>query len=314
MKIKTESVTGKVPSLRDFHFGFGVVVLFLFLQAPVCAQSIDPQLGNLAGTAEGRFAMTPDGADALYFRHDLPGGNFRYRAGQVKISDIHGNCAYSCSEKKSFSSRPLSANPANTLPGKTIGFIGEFMISDIVVIEGAVADTAGDGEIDFGRPFKLGDWAYAVSLTLNDLIPDTGYGKYKVAFYSVDPMRQGTPEARSDGFSVIVEQDIGDVGLFARYGTSWGRGGAVDQTAAAGLVWKTFLNDEEGWLGFGLGWTSPTADEDTKVDDEYIAEAFYRLQLSPRAEIKAGAMAATHSSNIRSGASGTLNMRAKIKF
>ena len=108
-----------------------------------------------------------------------------------------------------------------------------------------------------------------------------------------------------------MEQDVGNVGLFARYATAWGRTGFVDQTAAAGAVWKNPFGNDEDWLGVGLGWVAPTADD---TNDEYVAETYYRLQLTPLTQITAGAMAIIHPSNISSDLEGVLNLRARMYF
>ena len=138
-----------------------------------------------------------DAVKGLYLRHDLPGGLINYRVGQVELSGVQGGCAYSCDDTESFFSQPLSAYPANTLPGQGFGVIGEFMPGDLISFEAGIADASGNGEINFGRPFDTGDWAYAFSVALNDPLPDTGYGKYKVAYYVVDPTNQGDAESSS---------------------------------------------------------------------------------------------------------------------
>lgn len=250
---------------------------------------------------------------ALYLRHDLPGGMFNYRVGQVEISGIQGGCAYSCDDTDSFFSQPLSAYPASTMPGQGFGLIGEFLLGDIVKFEAGIADALGNGNVNFSRPFDTGDWAYAASVALVEPFPDAGYGQYKVAYYSVDPTGQGTPNAsaRTQGLTITIEQDVGDVGLFARYATAWGRTGAVDRTAATGLVWKRPFGNEEDWLGVGFGWVSPTA---SGTNSEYVAETYYRLQLTPLTQVTAGAMAVIQPSYITSDIEGVLNLRARMYF
>ena len=70
--------------------------------------------------------------------------------------------------------------------------------------------------------------------------------------------------------------------MFAKYGKASKRKGLVKQYAAGGFVWTNPFGNDEDWFGTGFGWVDPTA---PNTRDEYVAEAFYRAQLTPLVQV-----------------------------
>ena len=254
-----------------------------------------------------------DALKSLYFRHDLPGGLFGYQVGHVSIADVQGGCAYACDDTGSFISSPLSAFPANSLPGQGMGFIGELQLSGGWSFEAGVADARGDSTLNVGRPFDTNEWAYAVALKAKDLFAEIGDGQARLAYYHVGETQKDTANTvpGTEGLAFIFEQDIGDFGFFAKAATAWGRQASASNTAAAGVVWKNPFGYDEDWLGLGFGWVSPTA---ANTNDEYVAETFYRMQLTPIVQATVGAMAVINPSGINSDVEGVLNFRLQAHF
>lgn len=250
---------------------------------------------------------------ALYLRYDFPGGAANIRVGQHELLGIVGGCAYSCDDTTSFVSGPLSAYPASTLPGQGMGFAGGIELGGGVSLEAGIADARGNGNLHLSRPFETGEWGYAAAAKISNPFAATGDGQIKAAYYFVDETYQGSSreQASTQGLNFIIEQDIGEVGVFARYGASWGRKGAVDHAAAAGVVWKDPFGNDEDWLGAGLGWVSPTAENS---NNEYVVETFYRMQLTPFVAASTGLMAVGNPSNISSDLEGVLNFRVQAFF
>lgn len=254
-----------------------------------------------------------DALKALYLRYELPGGVANVRVGQHELTGIIGGCAYSCDDTTSFFSGPLSAFPASTLPGQGMGFAGGVEFGAGISVEAGIADGRGDGNLNPGRPFESGEWGYAAAAKVTNPFATTGDGQMKAAYYFVDETYQGTSrrQASTQGVNFIMEQDIGAFGVFARYGASWGRTGAVDHAAAGGVIWKEPFGNDENWLGAGLGWVSPTAQNS---NNEYVAETFYRMQLTPLVAASTGLMAVGNPSNISSDLEGVLNFRLQAHF
>jgi len=169
-------------------------------------------------------------------------------------------------------------------------------LTDNVVLEGTVADALGDGKVDFNRVFKNGDLAYAGALKLENPFKATGDGVYKLTYYRVDATRQGTEKAQkaSEGLSIQLDQDFGPLGVFMKYSKTFKRQGSIKQTGAAGVMFKEPFGYDEDVAGFGFGWVDPKA---KNTRNEYVAEAFYRLQLTPFIQVTPDAMLVINPSN-----------------
>ena len=65
-------------------------------------------------------------------------------------------------------------------------------------------------------------------------------------------------------------------------------------------------------MGFGFGWVDPSA---AGTNSEYVAETFYRLQLTPLVTVTADGMAIINpSSNPNNNVEGVFSFRARAHF
>ena len=251
---------------------------------------------------------------ALLWRHEFPGDVLKLFVGHDEIANLDGECNYSCDDTGSFVAEPLSTNPARTLPGQGPMIAADVQVIKDIFFEVAVADALGDGNLNFKRVFDTGDVAYAGALKFKDPFKQIGDGFYRFTYYGVEETRRGTQSAQraTEGLSIQLEQDVGDVGFFAKYSRTFQRKGPVEQFASAGVVWtKPFGNDAD-WLGLGFGWVEPTAQN---TNDEYVVESFYRVQLTPFVDLTPGAMMILNPSrNPDSDVEGVFNLRMRGQY
>ncbi len=251
----------------------------------------------------------------LLWRHELPGEFLTLFAGHDEISAIDNGCRYACDDTQSFFSTPLSSNPTRTLPSQGPMVSADVKLAEGVIVETGVSDASGDGKLNFSRVFDKGRLAYATALKLENPFKPTGDGLYKLTYYTVDSTGQrGTSsfQKASQGLSIQVDQDFGDVGVFAKYSKAFERKGSIQQFASGGLVWTNPFGHAEDWLGLGFGWVDPTA---SNTNDEYVAETFYRLQLTPFIQVTPAAMLVMNSSkNPDSNTEGVFTLRARAVF
>ncbi len=255
-----------------------------------------------------------DTLKALYWRQDFPGDVFSLRIGHDELSGIVNRCTYACDDTTSFFSTLLSANPASTLPGQGMAAIAGFNFNDSVSLEVGVADANGDATLNLGRPFDTGKLAYAGTVTLNDPFKLDGTGAYRFSYYHVDPTKQQTasPQASSSGFAINFDQDVGELGLFARYANASGRTGQAEQFASTGAVWKKPFGYDEDRLGFGFGWVDPSA---ANTNSEYVVESYYRMQLTPLTTVTVDVMAVINpSNNLDEDLEFVFSLRARAHF
>lgn len=148
--------------------------------------------------------------------------------------------------------------------------------------------------------------AYAGAVTFSNLSPNLGSGSIRVGHYSVDPLNQGTPQAKAatHGTVIGIEQDIG---VFARCTQANGRQALSKETEAIGAVWTS-----EDWLGFGLGYVKPTK---PGTKNEMLTEIYYRMQVGPVTQFTVGAILLDRPNN--TGGTGTeavFNVRLRAHF
>lgn len=247
---------------------------------------------------------------ALLWRHEFPGDFLTLLVGHDEMSAINGGCRYACDDTQSFFSTPLSANPASTLPGQGAAVSADLNLTESVIIEAGIADARGDGNINFKRVFRHDERVYIAALKLQNPFKSIGDGHYKATYYKVDATRPGTSSAKgaTEGFAAQLDQDFGDLGVFAKYHQAFRRKGSIEKTASAGVVLlKPFGNDEDR-LGVGLGWVDPTA---PGTNDEYVAETYYRMQLTPFVQLTAGAMLVMNPSAPGSDTEGVFSLRMR---
>ncbi len=251
---------------------------------------------------------------ALLWQQQFPGEYVTLKLGHGEISGVVNGCRYACDDTKSFLSTPLSAYPASTLPGQGTMISAIFQPVEGISLELAAADALGDGKLDFKRVFDTHDLAYAAALKFVNPFKSVGDGEYRFGYYRVDPTGQGTPSSQSAtrGYSIHLDQDFGDIGVFAKYNRALERKGSIKQSGAVGVVWKKPFGYDEDWLGVGFGWSDPTA---SNSKNEYVAEAYYRLQLTPFIDVTPAVMLVLNSSNKPDdGIEAVVTLRARGRF
>ena len=251
----------------------------------------------------------------LLWYHRFPGEFLTLTVGQDEMSALDGNCRYACDDTTSFFSTPLSSNPTRTLPGPGAMVSADWKLTKGVIVETGVADALGDGNLNFSRVFDTGDVAYAGALKFVNPFKSVGDGFYKFTYYKVDSTGvRGTPsfQRASEGLSIQVDQDFSDLSVFAKYSRTFQRKGDIGQFASAGIVWTRPFGNDEDWLGLGFGWVDPT---EPKTNNEYVAEAYYRLQLTPFVQVTPAAMLVMNpSNNPDTNVEGVFTLRARGRF
>ena len=252
---------------------------------------------------------------SLLWYHEFPGDILSVWVGHDEIVQLDTGCRYACDDTASFFSSPLSTNPARTMPSQGPLARVDVKLAKGVEIETAVADRQGDGNLNFNRVFENGRLAYASSLKLENPFKPVGDGLYRFTYYKVDSTgTRGTPSFQkvSQGVAIMVDQDFGDLGVFAKYSRAFQRKGSIEQYAAAGIVWTKPFGHAEDWLGLGFGWVDPTA---ANTKNEYVAEAFYRMQLTPFIQVSPGAMLVMNpTSNPDTNTEGVFSLRARALY
>ena len=254
-----------------------------------------------------------DSFKAILWRHELPGDFLTVILGHSEIGSLDGGCRYACDDTQSFLSSILSNNPARTLPGQGTEIGADVKLADGVVVELSAADAQGNGRLHLDRPFETNEWAYATALKIENPLKQFGDGLYKFTYYTVDETRKGTPQAQaaSEGVTVQLDQDFGKLGLFVKYHQAFKRKALAEKSAGGGVIWKAPFGNEEDQVGLGFGWIDPSA---ANTNNEYVAETYYRMQLTPFVQVTADAMLTLNPSKPGSSNEGVFSLRARGQF
>ncbi len=216
---------------------------------------------------------------SVAWRQQLMGGLVDFRIGQLEPTTLFNALPYA-NDNRAFLASPLSNESARTVPAAGVGMILIAEVFEDVFVGGAVADANGKGAfLDFDSFFQ-GDTMSSAYLAFEPQIGCLGKGKYQVALHVIDAT-DSTPYSRF--FGVNAEQSLGDDwAVFAKYNRADKRKPAVRQSGAGGIIWKNPFGFPEDWVGVGVGWSDPT---NPSLRDEYVAEAFWRTQLTPLVQI-----------------------------
>jgi hypothetical protein len=251
---------------------------------------------------------------SLYWQQDFPRDVGFLRFGHLELNGIVFGCAYACDDTQSFISGPLSSNPTSTMAGQGWGLVAGANLGTNVKLEIGVTDGNGDGTLQSPDSVNSNELAYAGAATFSNLFSALGDGEIKVAYYSVNPLKQGTPgaQAATRGTVINMQQDIGGFGLFARFTEASGRQALSKNSAAIGAVWKNPFGHSEDWLGVGIGSIQPTA---AGAKREVMGEAYYRIQLAPLTQLTAGVIILDRPNNVgNTGAEAVFNLRLRAHF
>jgi hypothetical protein len=251
---------------------------------------------------------------SLYWQQDFPRDVGFLRFGHLELNGIVFGCAYACDDTQSFISGPLSSNPTSTMAGQGWGLVTGANLGTNVKLEIGVTDGNGDGTLQSPDSVNSDELAYAGAATFSNLFSALGDGEIKVAYYSVSPLKEGTPDAQAAtrGTVINMQQDIGGFGLFARFTEVSGRQALSKNSAAIGAVWKNPFGHSEDWLGVGIGSIQPTA---AGAKREVMGEAYYRIQLAPLTQLTAGVIILDRPNNAgNTGAEAVFNLRLRAHF
>ena len=301
--------------VENTSWGTGNFV-FSFLQVRQLSSTSGVDLSNSLGI---NWMVSDSVADSnslksLYWQQDFPRDVGYLRFGHLEMNGMVFGCAYACDDTQSFISGPLSSNPASTMAGQGWGLQAGVNVGTKVKFELGVTDGNGDGTLQSLSSVNSNELVYAGALSFNNLFPDLGDGAISIAYYSVDPLKQGTPgaQAATRGTVINMQQDIGEFGLFARYTEASGRQASSKNSAAIGAVWKNPFGHSEDWLGFGIGSIQPTAAGSKR---EVMGEAYYRMQLAPLTQLTAGVIVLDRPNNAHAtGTEAVFNLRLRAHF
>lgn len=257
--------------------------IFYFMNIDQYSSSSAGQLSTHLGLTSG---INDSGADVDLFRfvgwyQPIADEKVELYLGQFQLRDIYDSTDFAFDDTRNFISEIMSGNPSATLPPPGLGGAATINFGEFWSLGGGFTDANAQAR-DLWKvdTFSDGDYAYMGYVNLRPQIQWLGKGNYQLNVYAVDSTDNA---GNSRGLSLTLEQDIGDSYLaFFRYNRADKRRGETKQSAALGLMQKGVYKWEDDLVGIGAGWGDPT---DPARRDEYVLEAFWRMQVTPSMQI-----------------------------
>ena len=254
---------------------------------------IDTEIGSLWGTTNGfnEQALT---IKELYWQQHIGGDRLIFRLGKLDAENYY-NSNYWQSDSKYFLNQAFSSFPVRAFPGNGLGMNLTAKLSDQWYISTGFQDAQGK-KTTGGFDTFFGDFNLfsAAEVGYTPTIEGLGKGTYRfTAWYRDAGASNGT--SHDAGFDLSFDQHIGDHWIpFFRAGTGQGNINGIDHMISTGVGWEGKLITESDVIGFAAAWGRPSNHD---LNDQFSAEAFYRLQVSPDNQLTVGYQAIINPSN-----------------
>jgi porin len=236
------------------------------------------ELGALVTTAY-TYSDWGLGVPILYWRQQFLTNRLQVAVGKIDPTDFFDQMKLATAQT-GFLNGFFQVSPTIAFPDQGLGAVAGAMPTDQLYVLAGVSDANGDPtRAGFDTFFEDSEYFTAAEVGYFSSYEQRYYDNIHVTAWHVDERETAkTPEGW--GVSASVSWLWGDRWLpFLRGGYSEGEAAPLQGAVSAGLGIRFSTHDV---LGVGLGWGRPS---DRTLNDEYVAELFYRLQLTQRLAI-----------------------------
>ncbi len=220
----------------------------------------------------------------LWWSQELFDDTLEITAGKVSPRSFY-NTNRLRNQNVAFLNQVFSGNRAVGLPGRGLGVNIVYRPAATWYLTGGIHDANGTATVGNFGSLSDGQFAYIAEFGWTPTFEELGRGNYRLTLWHSDPSRErGTDEGT--GFALSLDQDIGDdlIG-FLRYAYADGDARGARQTLSGGIAISNLFDRKDDLVGIGIGWSEPS--EET-LNEEFVAEVFYRLQLTGSQQLTFG--------------------------
>jgi porin len=238
---------------------------------------LGPEIGTLFDTTDG-FNERDFALRQLFWQQYLLDNRLVLSAGKLDPGN-HYNGNRASNDNLLALNKALSANPARFFPEEGIGANVKFIPSEMMFISTGVHDANAEGTESGLNTMFDGDYLYAADLGFTPMLGSRNdlEGIYRFGVWYNDFAEEFDKDS-GWGFGISISQFITPTaGIAVRYG--WQSEDDVEVEQVLSAQYLSFVGGgrpKDVW-GVGAGWGRPS---DGELDDEFIAEAFYRLQVT----------------------------------
>ena len=243
----------------------------------ITPSELGAQIGSLWRTTSG--FNDNSSIKQIYWDQRLADGKVQVRVGKIDQGAVLGSHKLENSNLY-FLNSAFSSNPVAALPDNGFGVNVGYVPTDWFYVAGGIGDASGRS-VEFDK--ILTDATFYRSLELG-VVNETslGNGHYRLTLWETDARPDaGLPD--DSGLAIILGQELGEqFTLVGRYSTSDGLLTATEEMLMVALGVSSPLGFQDDYAGIGFAWGQPS---DPTLRDQYVIEAFYRLQLASTVQV-----------------------------
>ena len=213
-------------------------------------------------------------------------------------------------DKQFFMNEAFSGIPAVGVPGNGLGINAWWTPAPWLYLTAGCQNQQGSNTSAGFNTFGDFDLFSAAEIGITPDIPSLGHGDYRLTCWHADavPTRSSPSD---EGFALSFDQAVTrHVIPFFRYEYAHGPVTDIRQLATGGIGWQGPLLSRLDVCGLALAWGQPWQND----RDQWTAETFYRVQLSPANQLSIGYQAILHPSLSSEDAVGIFWVRFRILF
>jgi len=291
------------------HIGFNLEYRHRF--TTIAPASLGDNIGSIWRTTRG-FSTFDWRLRELWWHQSFLDGRFEFRVGTVNQKHFIDIYSFK-SQNTYFLGTPFSDSPTIAFPSNGFGAMTRVSILPEVHLTATIGDANGTGEVGpLDSLFDDGELLTTLDLSVTPTFEGLGDGKYGLTLWHRDARQEaGIPSG--GGVSLLAEQEIAsNASAFARYGYGDGADLTIEHLFAAGAVIREPFDLAGDAFGVGLSWARPS---DPSLDDQWGAEAFYRIQLGNALQLTPGFQIIVNPSESRENdVIGVFMLRCRVQF
>ncbi|MHC5022778.1 MAG: carbohydrate porin [Planctomycetota bacterium] len=215
-------------------------------------------------------------------------------------------------QNNTFMNQVFTGNRAIGFPGRGPGLNITWRPDESGYLTAGIHDANGQAELEDFSTLDDGEFVYIAEYGWTPMLENLGRGNYRFTLWYSDPSEfRGTDEGW--GVALSLDQDLDESLIgFVRYAYADGDARGARQTLSGGVGVVDPFGRENDLIGLGLGWSDPKA---SGRRDEYVAEIFYRLQVTAFQQLTVGWQTYVDPAiKVEDDVVGVLGLRWRIQF
>lgn len=260
----------------------------LFYQAEQRAATT-PSPANL-GSEIGSLVPLTDGFNEqdfalvqLYWEQRLAEQRVILRLGKINLNNLVSTNRLA-NDNIYFLNSTFSARPEIAMPSNPLGGTASYRPNDFFYIGAAVSNAYGKKTTSGFSYAGDGEYFFAVETGVTPTFEGLGKGTYRLTYWYKDAVER-TDSPHGQGIALSMDQEVGDrLIAFSRIGYSDGDLKPAQALASLGLGVEEPLGRKDDFAGVAAGWNDPNSSLEGSRQ-QYVMEAFYRLQLTPTMQL-----------------------------